>query len=73
MKYPGGVKIDSHNFKQEINYGNRGMNLEDDINNTNQYYIDTKKAYIYKKPTPIQITKSEYTKNGIVIKEAFFK
>lgn len=73
MKYPKGVKIDSVKVKQDVRYDNRGMNLEEDINLTNQYYIDIKKAYIYKKPTPIQINKSEYTNKGIIIKEAFFK
>lgn len=73
MKYPGGVKINKSFQKQNIRYDNRGMNLEEDLNITNKYYIDTKKAYIYKKPTPIQINKTEYTKEGIKIKEAFFK
>ena len=45
MNYPTGIKK-SHN--QIINYSHRGMNLEDDINQTNTYYreknIDTKLA-----------------------------
>ena len=59
-------------------HNNRGMGLENDINQSNQYYIDTKKAFIYKKPTPIKIKKVDYpTKNNrignIVIKEAYFE
>ena len=59
-------------------HNNRGMNLENDINISNQYYIDTNQAFIYKKPTPIKINKVDYpTKNNrtakIVIKEAYFE
>lgn len=71
MNYPNGIKRKRKNI--DINYSNRGMSLESDINLTNQYYIDIKKAYIYKKPTPIKITKVDYpSRNKAVIKEAFF-
>ena len=36
-----------------INYANRGMQLENDINETNLYYKNFDIALIYKKPTPI--------------------
>ncbi|MDD6879657.1 MAG: Holliday junction resolvase RecU [bacterium] len=72
MKYPTGIKINIQNKNTE--YGNRGMNLEDDINLSNQYYIDNKIAYIYKKPTPIKIIKVDYpSRSKAVIKEAYFK
>ena len=63
---------------QKSFHNNRGMNLENDINLSNQYYIDTKQAFIYKKPTPIKINKVDYpTKRNriskIVIKEAYFE
>ena len=70
MKYPGGIKL---NTTKNITYDNRGMNLESDINITNQYYIDNNIAFIYKKPTPIQIVKTDYSKNNAIIKEAYFK
>lgn len=54
-----------------INYANRGMTLEDDINLTNKYYLDNDIAIIYKKPTPIKITKTDY--NRAKISEAFFE
>ncbi len=59
-------------------HNNRGMNLENDINLSNQYYVDTKQAFIYKKPTPIKIVKVDYpTKSNrvgnIKIKEAYFE
>ena len=57
MRYPTGIKT---NNNKQIRYDNRGMNLEKDLNITNNYYIDTDKAFIYKKPTPIQITKVDY-------------
>ena len=73
MNYPKGIKHDNTKEKDYITYGNRGMDLEEDINVTNKYYVDNKIAFIYKKPTPIQVTKIDYNSRGIVIKEAFFK
>ena len=71
MKYPKGIKLDQ---KHNISYDNRGMNLENDINLTNEYYATNDIAFIYKKPTPIQITKVSYpSRDKAVITEAFFK
>ena len=71
MNYPKGVK--NNNTENYIKFDNRGMGLESDINLTNQYYIDKEIAYIYKKPTPIQVTKVDYKNNSMIIKEAYFK
>lgn len=69
MKYPSGIK---KTFK--ISTSNRGMSLEQDINDTNLYYRNNNIAVIYKKPTPITITKVDYkSRNDVVIKEAYFK
>ena len=73
MNYPKGIKTEKNINSSNIKYDNRGMGLENDINITNQYYIDKKKAYIYKKPTPIQVTKIDYRNNSMVIKEGYFK
>lgn len=74
MNYPGGIKKTKQNIQSNIQYGNRGMSLESDINISNNYYKDNDIAYIYKKPTPIQITKVEYpSRKNAIIKEAFFK
>lgn len=74
MKYPNGIKQQNTCSNNNIKYDNRGMNLEKDLNDTNQYYIDMGKAFIYKKPTPIQITKVDYpSRSHAIIKEAFFK
>ena len=49
-----------------INYGNRGMTLEEDINITNNYYKETGIALIYKKPIPIKVLKINNTKTRIL-------
>lgn len=49
-----------------INYGNRGMTLEQDINLTNEYYKEKKIALIYKKPIPIKVLKINSTKTRIL-------
>ena len=70
MIYQTGIKRNNYNYL----YSNRGMGLEDDLNNTNKYYLDTNKAVIYKKPTPITINKVDYkSRTDAVIKEAHFK
>ncbi|MBQ6494420.1 MAG: recombination protein U [Bacilli bacterium] len=56
-------------FKQS-NYANRGMILENDLNETNKYYLQNNIAVIYKKPTPIKVVNVEYPKN--IIREAYF-
>ena len=54
-----------------INYGNRGMTLETDINLTNDYYIEKSIALIYKKPVPIKVLKINQTKTRIL--DAFYE
>ena len=50
------------------------MNLEEDLNLTNKYYLARKIANIHKKPTPIQIVKVDYPKRSAArIVEAYFK
>ena len=57
MNYPTAIK---KTYKKQINYGNRGMDLENFINQTNEYYLEKDIAVIYKKPTPIQVVKYNY-------------
>lgn len=66
IKYPNELKKNYHKFKT---YGNRGMTLEAELNQTNEYYLEKNIAVVYKKPTPIQIVKQVDGK----ITEAFFK
>jgi recombination protein U len=50
------------------------MTLEEDLNETNLYYLERKIAIIHKKPTPVQIVNVDYPKrSAAVIKEAYFK
>lgn len=57
--------------KNVIDYRNRGMDLEELINQANEYYLDEDKAVIYKKPTPIGILHVDYSRNRIT--DAYFK
>lgn len=63
----------NHN-RSKVIYGNRGMSLEEEINESNQYYLSQGIAVIHKKPIPIQIVSVDYPKrSAAVIKEAYFK
>lgn len=70
MNYPGASKT---KFNKVINYGKRGMNLEELINESNKYYLDNDIAVIYKKPTPIGIAKVSYENKEPRIVKSFFK
>lgn len=66
MNYPG-LKKTYHKY---TNFANRGMDLESLINQANEYYIQNDIALIYKKPTPIGITKTNYNTKTI---QGYFK
>ena len=70
MKYPSGVKVNTEKIVLD-NHAHRGMSLEHDLNISNEYYREKDMAYIYKKPTPIKLSKVDYKKG--IIKEAFFE
>ena len=70
MKYPNNINKEIHH---PISYSNRGMDLEEEINESNDYYIMKDKAYIYKKPTPIGVSEVSYHKHGKVIEKGYFK
>jgi len=82
VNYPNGkrykpkdreVKIPLKN-KKNGSYSNRGMTLEEDLNETNEFYRERKIAVIHKKPTPVQIVQVDYpNRSAAVIKEAYFK
>ena len=61
------------NYRTNFNstYANRGMGLENDINETNKYYVTYDIALIYKKPTPIRITKTNY--KSMRVEDGFFE
>lgn len=76
MNYPNGIKKSQNKINtlsdndKNINYKNRGMTLEKMLNDTNKYYCDTLKAFVYKKPTPIKLVKVNYKEKRI--DEAYF-
>ncbi len=71
MNYPNNIKKDVH--QTPISYKNRGMDLEEELNLSNEYYIEIDKAYIYKKPTPIGVANVSYNLHGKVIEKGYFK
>lgn len=76
MKYPRGVRAPNSNYQanKQVQYGQRGMTLEKDLDRTNQFYLESKKAVIHKKPTPVQIVNVDYpSRNKAKITEAYFK
>lgn len=70
MKYPD--KIKKTGIKN-IDFSNRGMNLEFDLNITNKYYLDNNIAIVYKKPTPIKVINVDYNNKGHEINKAYFE
>ncbi|RTX88159.1 Holliday junction resolvase RecU [Mammaliicoccus fleurettii] len=83
LNYPNGKKVSKDTSKvlsqdstkySKIKYGKRGMNLEEEIDKSNQYFRLENIAVIHKKPTPIQIVDVDYPKRQkAVIKEAYFR
>ena len=62
------------NFIQKTKYSNRGMELEEDINFANKYYLNNDIAVIHKKPIPIQIVEVNYpNRASAMITKAFYK
>jgi recombination protein U len=82
FRYPNGklyipkenaVSLNNGN-KSNGSFSNRGMTLEEDLNQTNEFYLNRNIAVIHKKPTPIQIVQVDYPRrSAAVIKEAYFK
>jgi len=66
MSYPFGIK---ENKLNSSSYKNRGLFLEDLLNEANKYYLDNDIAIIYKKPTPIKVIKMSKENK---IKDAIF-
>lgn len=72
INYPNGKKAAGNSALKSA--ANRGMSLEEDLNITNDYYLELKKANIHKKPTPVQIVHVDYPKRTAAkITEAYFK
>ncbi len=76
VNYPSGMKKNISqpvsSLKQDTRH--RGYSLEQDLNESNEYYLTFDKAVIHKKPTPIQIVKVDYpSRSSAKIIEAYFK
>ena len=64
----------SYKHRKGVNFSDRGMTLEQQINESNKYYLMGEIAVVHKKPTPIQIVKVDYPKRSrAVIREAYFR
>ena len=80
INYPNGKKFIPQKdqpvkkAKKDFSFSNRGKTLEDELNETNDYYLQLGLAVIHKKPVPVQIVKVEYpSRSAAVIKEAYFR
>jgi len=70
MNYPNKKPI----ITKERSYAKLGMTLENDISDTNAYYLRHGQAVIHKKPTPVQVVKVSYpSRNKAKITEAYYK
>lgn len=58
--------------KKNFSCGNRGMDLEGDIDISNDYYKSHGDCLITKRPTPINVVKVDYSK-GAIITNAYFE
>ncbi len=76
IHYPDGSEYKPAATKKTYNKkgseANRGMNLEDAINESNEYYRDNDICLITKRPTPINVVKVDYS-HGARITDAYFE
>lgn len=77
INYPGGINKKPYQEKKrrivsKNSAANRGMSLEDSINQSNEFYAEMDRALILKRPTPINVVKVDYSR-GALIKEAYFE
>lgn len=74
INYPNGKKKTFTKTIQKTDASHRGMELESEINQSNQYYLSYDCAIIHKKPTPVTIVKVDYPmRTAAKITEAYFK
>jgi len=75
IKYPGGqpyIKTPKAKPSVTKTAANRGMGLEHDLNISAEFYNESGRALITKRPTPINIVKVDYSK-GARITDAYFE
>lgn len=79
IRYPNGKKYEP--VQQQItsknknfSFSNRGKTLEEELNESNEFYLSRSIAVIHKKPVPIQIVHVKYpARSAAVITEAYFR
>jgi len=79
IRYPNGKKYVPVQtaVRQKVgnhSYSNRGKTLEDELSESNDYYLSRGIAVIHKKPVPIQVVNVNYpARSAAVITEAYFR
>ncbi|MBE1554146.1 Holliday junction resolvase RecU [Sporosarcina limicola] len=79
IRYPNGKKYVpvqklGQQKKTNLSFSNRGKTLEDELNETNEFYLSRSMAVIHKKPVPIQVVNVNYpARSAAVITEAYFR
>lgn len=77
IKYPNKISKDTLvTYVKSTNQkkARLGADFEEMINESNTYYLNKKIAAIYKKPTPVQVVKTEFPKRSMAkITEAYYK
>lgn len=79
IRYPNGKKYlpvqkQTKPKKKDYTFGNRGKTLEDELNESNEYYLAHHLAVVHKKPIPIQIVQVDYPgRSRAVIREAYYR
>ncbi|WP_455791886.1 Holliday junction resolvase RecU [Amedibacillus sp. YH-ame10] len=72
--YPNRKAVIGNTISNTNEYAGRGMSLEHDLNSSNTFYMETERALIHKKPTPIQVVTVDYpARNAAKITEAYYK
>ena len=80
IRYPNGTPLkrtpiatkQEKKAKRSLSSANRGMDLEGDINLSNEYYLEKDLCVITKRPTPINVVRVDYSK-GAIITNAYFE
>ena len=80
IRYPNGAPLKKKvvtnkaeaKAKRSLSSANRGMDLEEDINLSNEYYLEKDLCVITKRPTPINVVKVDYSR-GAIITNAYFE
>lgn len=79
IRYPNGKRYEPNQQTlpkktYEHSFSNRGKSLEDELNETNEFYLANNLAVVHKKPIPIQVVNVRYpARSAAVITEAYYR